>query len=413
MSQALRKFWKSLRRSSSLHIFVGLALGQGVVLLSTPVLTRLYSPQEIGVSGTFLAAASIAGTLATFRFEALIPAAQSAVVVWLIGRALATTAVVTFLATLTYWYVSGGDVVNAALFGATVAGLAAVGLLMQVASRRQSLRGIPTAKAVQGAGQTGMQVGSGLAAATGVGMQVGIAAGYLLSAATQLFFLRRHQPETPYENDERRPRKRRLVRQAFVLVVAALINMCTVWMYPLLTQLLFGSEVTGHLTIAQRIGLVPAAMIVASLTPVIISRMSELIRNGEPVKDELRRWLYRLFPFGIVALIVMLTVPESWIATIFGGEWSLSREFLSAMGLMVAAQVVIGPFGMLLVLQGRSRTQLIWDATRLLALLLATSVTAVWTENPVAMIWSASIVLTGFYAIYAVLVLKCDQGTTS
>lgn len=356
-----------------------------------------------------MAAASIAGTVATLRFEALIPSASGEVVTWLIRRALVSAAVITLGAAFAYWCASGNDEVNAALFGVTVAGLASGGLLMQVASRRKMLRGIPSAKAIQGVGQTGVQLGSGLTTLTGVGMQLGIATGYLLSATTQLIFLRRAQNFTASDVNKRRPRKRQLLRQALVLVVAALINICTVWMYPLLTQIFFGSEVTGQLTMAQRIGLVPAAMIVASLSPVIVSRMSELIRDGRPVNHEMRRWLRRLLPFGGLALVVMVAVPEDWIATILGGEWSLSREFLAAMGLMVAAQVAIGPFGLLLVLQGRSKTQLAWDASRLATLLAVTSTTAVATQSPVAMIWSASIVLTFFYAIYTRLVLKYDR----
>ncbi|WP_457946038.1 hypothetical protein ACTAQI_11735 [Pseudarthrobacter sp. alpha12b] len=403
----MRKFGALWGRLASLHIFLGLAFGQGIVLVSTPLLTRLYSPYEIGVSGTFLAAASILGTVATFRFEALIPAAEGRTITWLIKCASISTGVTTSFAVLAFWFFSGFDILNALLFGVTVLGLAGVGLLMQIAARRKNLKGIPTAKALQGAGQTGIQLASGISAIASFGMQLGIAAGYILSAATQMLFLRRADPLAPGELGwNRRPRKRQLFRQASVLVVAALINICTVWMYPLLTQAFFGVEVTGQLTVAQRIGLAPAALIVASLSPVVISRMSELIREGHSVGLEFKRWLIRLSPLGCLALIAMLMVPENWLEIVLGGDWSLSRDYLSAMGLMVAAQVVIGPFGMLLVLQGRSRHQLLWDASRLVALLGVTSATAALSQSPVAMIWAASIVLTLFYCAYAIIVLR-------
>lgn len=389
----------------SLRIFFGLAIGQGTVLLATPLLTRLYTPEQVGVSGAFLALASIAGTLATFRFETLIPGVHQQLVPWLIRRALTTAAVVTAIATLTYFLFFGYDPANASLFGATVAGLAGTALLMQIAARDQFLDGIPTAKAAQGVGQTSLQATLGFPAGSSIGLQAGIAGGYLLSAGIQMLFLRgAARPATP--RDSVRPRKRRLWRSALTLSVAAMINICTVWMYPLLMQHFFGSYATGQLTIAQRVGLAPAAMIVASLSPVIIGQLSALLRSEQGINHWMSRWMLRLLPLGALTFILMIFLPQGWISALLGPEWGLSGQFLAALGVMVASQLVIGPFGMVLVIQGRSEAQLVWDLSRLVVLLAATSAVALITADPVAMIWTASFVTAGFYGCYAFLIFK-------
>ena len=391
-----------------MKIMLGLLVGQGLIFGSLPLITRLYSTAEVGYSGTFLAAASIVGAVATFRLETLLPSASDSEATWLTTNAFRSLLAVSILSCLGFFLFQRSDIANALLFGLTVAGLGGVVLALQSATRREKLNGVAVSKASQGVGQVGIQVLAGLAGLTKVGMQAGIAAGYLLSAAVQWIALRIHRRatvklEVPIET------KRARWRQAFTLTVAGFLNIGAIWMYPLLTQFFFGSVATGHLTVAQRLVLVPAGLMVAAFAPVVVGSVGATIRAGQGTRPQLLRLIRRLAPLGLATLISTLVVPRSWVVLLLGDEWGAAKDYLAALGPAAALQVAVGPLGLILILQGRTRTQLIWDCTRTLTLLTTMTLTAIASESAVATIWAGSLTFAFFYFVYLWLILHQDS----
>jgi O-antigen/teichoic acid export membrane protein len=382
-------------------------VGQGAILGFTPLLARQYSPNEIGIAGVFIAIASIVGTLATFRFELLIPTANDSEIPWLLWTAMWCLSVSAVLAGLVYLIVVPTSGWNALFLSLTIFSLGGVALALQSAMRQQKLAGVAGSKAAQGVVQVVGQVLAGAVGATKLGMQFGYAIGYLSSAGVQTIALvRGSRKRARAVEPVKRSRKIALWKQASMLAVAASLNVLTVWMYPVFTAWFFGPEETGQLTIAQRFAIAPAGMIVASLTPVLVAAIGLRIRSHLEVTSTVLTWLRRLTPLGLIVFLVMIAVPEPFILAVLGSEWIEVDSYLRAMALMVSGQLIIGPLSQVLVLQGRARTQLAWDGCRLVTLLAATAATAAFTENAVAMIFAASIVMFAFYGIYATLILR-------
>lgn len=402
----MRDFGRRALRSSSLHIMVGLAIGQGTILLATPVLTRTYTPAAMGFAGTFLACASIVGTVATLRLELLIPTATDAEVRWLTKRVIFSLVCFGLISVFGFVAFLPSQAINALLFGCAVVGLGGTALSLQLATRYRVLTGVAASKAGQGLGQAGSQVLAGVFGATHIGMQLGIGIGYAVSATIQTISVR-YRAKVPRDRIAlTSSRTRRYRRQIAVLTFAALLNIVTVWMYPLLTQLFFGAVATGQLTVSQRLAIVPAGIAVAALLPVIVGEAGLRLRNGEGLRSLVLRWLQRLAPLGIFVTVCLLLVPKNWVVYALGVEWGSVSEYLSAMALMVGSQIIVGPLSQLLVLQGRSREQLVWDATRLIVLLSVSCAAASLSGSPIAMLWSASAVNVLFYAAYIMLVLR-------
>ena len=56
-----------------LTLFTGTAIAQAIPILISPILTRLYSPNDFGIFSAYLAIVSILGLFATWKFELAIP----------------------------------------------------------------------------------------------------------------------------------------------------------------------------------------------------------------------------------------------------------------------------------------------------------------------------------------------------
>ena len=77
--------WQRLRQGLEQRPFLrnvsimltGTASGQLVSILLSPILTRLYSPQQFGVLSVYIAVVSILAVIASLRYELTIPLASS------------------------------------------------------------------------------------------------------------------------------------------------------------------------------------------------------------------------------------------------------------------------------------------------------------------------------------------------
>lgn len=401
----MRDFLGRFFKPSGVRIGLGLFVGQGVIILSTPLLTRLYSPEQMGMAGIFLAIASIVGTVATFRLELFIPSASTVEARVMAQDAPLLLSIMAVLAGVSFLYIAPGQLLNAFFFACTVAGLGGTQFSLQLAARRKALGGVAYAKAGQGLAQAGSQLLAGVMALTAFGMQLGYALGYLTSTLFQSMAARKAVPRPeriPYI--ARVELYKRYWRRAVALTFAALLNVFTIWMYPVLTQIFFGAAETGHVTVAQRFAIVPASLVVATVAPIVIGAAGDRIRHGLNLRSLVRTWLVRLVPVGVVVSVVLFSIPQAWVVSVLGSEWAPVSLYFQPMAILVGSQLIVGPLSQILVIQGRTNMQFLWDLSRCGCLLSVATGVAVLTNDSVSMIWGASGVLTFFHLIYLSLI---------
>ena len=71
------KIMTQLNNNASLkHIAMiagGTTLAQGINILSTPILSRIYSPEDFGVTAVFISMVSILSVISALRYDLAIP----------------------------------------------------------------------------------------------------------------------------------------------------------------------------------------------------------------------------------------------------------------------------------------------------------------------------------------------------
>ena len=391
-------------RKPSAQIVYGLIVGQAVVLAVTPALTRQFSPGEMGTAAVFLAVATIAATAGTMRLELLIPVAEAPAVRWMTRFALVVLACSGVFVGAGMSVFADFDLVEGVLLAVTTVGIGAVALTMQLNARVGAFRGIALAKGGQGVLQGSTQVLLGAASQTTYGIPVGLAVAYVGASAIQSFAYRRARP-APARDGNRSLDRSPIVRRGLALTAAAIINVSAVSMLPLITQFYFGEHVTGELSVAQRLAVAPAGLFVAALVPVAANSFGRLIREGQPINRAVRSWIARLLPFGAVFGVALVAVPEEWLRIFLGAGWGDVKGYLAALAAGIAVQVVAGPLGQLLALQGRTMAQFAWDAARFIALLLTTSAVALASGDPVLTTFAGASVLAVFYVAFVLILL--------
>ena len=95
---------KGRLRRAVVVLMTGSAFGQLLVLAASPLLTRLYTPEDFGVLGVFTALLMIFGIAVSLRYELAIPLAEDdARMVNLLALSLVLTLLVSSLFGVSVW----------------------------------------------------------------------------------------------------------------------------------------------------------------------------------------------------------------------------------------------------------------------------------------------------------------------
>lgn len=384
-------------RSPAGLILAGLVLGQGVVYLVTPWLTRVYSAGDIGLAAAMLAAASIAATVGTLRLELLLPAARTEAR-WLAKWALVALLIAAVVTAPAVAGLLGLSAVDGILYAVMAVTIGSTAVTLQMSARVGRLTGVAVAKASQGVVQSGAQLALAVPAPA-IGMQVGIAAGGAAAALAQGWGafgrFRSLESRTPAGAE-----RRSIWRQAGLLTVAAACNALVVSALPIVVQALYSSAEAGELAVAQRLALAPAGLFTAALLPVFIAGYGAARRAGGDRRGLVLRWLRVLVPAGLlvaVALVALSFVSLEWL---LGPGWDQVGSYLGALSLLIGTQIAVGPISQLLVIEGRARVQLLWDAARLAAVAVSVLMSYTLWHDAVATTWAMASTVAAFQLIF-------------
>ena len=382
----------------------GLVIGQAVLYVCTPVLSRLYGPEAFGRAQLFLAVMSIVATLATLRFETQIAKADDDDAIRAARIALIAAALISTAAVPCFRLVTGEWVVSLLLAGSILA-MAVTLVLTQYAARNEQLNALAVSKAVQGSLQAGVPLGAA-GPLRGIGLELGIGVSYAAAATIQVFGL--HEARRIFRIKFKLSLRRFFhvrLRTALTLTLSAGANVLVVWNAPVVIESLSGAREVGLAAMAQRMVAVPIGILVAAIAPVVIGWVARKLRLGEDPIGPLKALFFPLSIGGLVIVGVLVAIPDHVWSSILGNEWTGVGRYLAAYAPYIYGLILVGPFGQLIAVFGRSRVQLLWDVSRLGAILLVAFFATIQGWSAIVYLWWANGILCAFYIIYVVILL--------
>jgi O-antigen/teichoic acid export membrane protein len=410
-----------LRRAVTVSV-TGAALGQLIVLAASPLVTRLYTPEDFGVLGVFSALLGILGIAVSLRYELAIPLAEdSASVVNLLALSLVVTLVLSLLIGVTLW--PWGEVITAWLNAEALqpllwllpVGLLASGCsraLTHWAIRRQAFGRMTRNEISRCLGRVVTQVGFGFLILGPFGLLVGQIIGQSAGISTlALAFYRT-------EGQLLRTIRLRGIAQAAVRFAklatfgtgAALLNNGGRLAPALLVAALYGVEVAGWFALAQRILTTPL-LLSAAVARVYLSEAPRLARaGGDGIYVLFKATTWRLLAFGVLSLGVVVVAGPQLFGLVFGTVWTEAGRFAQFLAFMSLGQVVIGPVAQTLTVLERQDIRLGWDAVRFGVLLLVFFAAYQLTWSPLLTIVVLSGAMTICYCLLFVLTRRVLLG---
>jgi O-antigen/teichoic acid export membrane protein len=406
-SSARRGFWS---------LFLGTSFGNGLALLLSPVITRIFDPASFGAFTLLTAVAMILTPLVSLRLELAVPLPPTRSASYAIVHAGLTIATVMSAALALLLYLVGPTVgaslrlddAGPLLWTAPVMAysMATFTVLNALAIRSARYTAIARRNIVMSVSTLGTQIAFGLLGFGLTGLLLGFLLGQVVGAASLLF------GSGLRDQDAAQGRDLALVRATLarykhvprLLGIAGVLNVLGLQVPIIIFSFSYGSEVVGWLGLTQRILVAPVALIGLSIGQVYLSELARSRREGNGRE---REYFWRatrvLLALGSLIAVTLLLAGPALFGIVFGSEWQASGDYARALSFALAAQLVVNPLGQTLVVLERFKVQLAWDTTRLIVVAgsMVGAVQLGWM--PLSTVWTLSLGLSATYLLLWVL----------
>ena len=376
-----------------------------VPLAATPILTRLYSPEDFAAAAVFNGLLLMVAGFGSWRLDWMIPnAADADEAAALTVGGVITAGSVAALLTVAVWLI--GDVIDG-LRGAVILGpllfLLPLGVLVFVLRdllnawylRKADLKMPSAARITNALGRTGASVGGGAIGAGPVGLVLGQIAGAAAGGGVLSFAVREQIGRLRTIERGVVRRVRRHMTQASLSVAVTVVLTASQMIIPVLLVQYYSEVEVGWYSLMQRVAVGPLGIVTTALGQSFWAEAAQLARED---LGRLRTLYFQTTKKLLLVSIplVLLCIAGPWyVGPLFGrGDWAQAGPVLQAMAPMVLGTLVFAPLNHLVV-HRRQAWQLLADGCRLLlvtGIIVTSSVTGIGFALVVFLVSMASLV---------------------
>ena len=367
---------------------LGTIIGQLLVIISSPVLTRLYTPEDFGIFAIYVSIYSFITIVSSLRYELAIPLPKLDATAWSIIVLSLTLVAITVASTGGGVFIFGNDfvaILNTPAFEPYL-WLLPIGILIGGSHkifnfwmlRKKTFRVIAVARVFQGGGMSLFQIVLGFFQLSSLGLIIGHIMGFFMGL---ILFIK----AAVKSNDM----KIRQVKLSNVKSVSKrysdfpkystwsdMLNVFGTQFPMLLIASLYTPVAAGLYLLANRVANAPVALVAESVGKVFMAEAVS-VRGGRKLPVLSLNVFRALLRIGLGPLIMIAIVAPELFGIIFGEKWIEAGLYLQLMTPWVASVFIFVPLMSLYVVLELQRVELKFQIlifiTRIVGLLIGAS----------------------------------------
>lgn len=367
----------SPRRRGFAALIGGVAGGQVLALLASPLLGRLFPPAEYGPFAVIGAAIAPLSTIAALRLELAIPLPRREGMARDVARLGLQICGCLGIAGLAVAWLARDQIATALGQGHAVAQLipwvpviaaeiGAFAVLNQLAIRYKAYGAIARRSLLQAAATVGAQVIFGYAGLGAQGLALGLAIGQGVGVLALAVSVSTPPGGEPTVHSSPVRILRRFRSFPLLLAPAGLLNTLGIQAPLLLASAMFGVEVSGWLGMTQRVLALPISLLGTTLAQVYLGEFGEAKRSASGRLTELfTQTSKRLALVGVAIAAPLILLGPLAFSVLLGQRWENSGSYAQALAIGLVAQMVGAPLSQTLIVMGKNLQQFVWDVGRL------------------------------------------------
>lgn len=350
----------------------GSVVAQAIGFLLLPVISRLFGPEAFGHFTVYQSAILILGVVVCGRYDFAIISAEDAGEARKLASlslllAVAVAVVLAFLVAILEAADLARRIIDLpfSLFVLPFAALAAASALVSTAllTRLGQFPASARSRMIQALVTAGLPAGLGWFSAAAIVLVMGDIAGKAMAAFYGLgrkFRLDRH-------GLGKVARKYRSYPTYSVL--GGLLNNGGTAITPIMMYSTYSAGVSGQFALVDRAISLPLGVVVIAVSQVFAAHFGAALRE-QPLaaREQLTKIVRNLTLLGLAPMAIGIFTAPLLFDLVFGEQWARAGHFAQLLAPMYLSSLVVGPLSMALLVLGGVRTQLGWEAGRLVLL---------------------------------------------
>jgi O-antigen/teichoic acid export membrane protein len=321
-----------------LTLMTGTTVAQAVPIAISPILTRIYTPEDFGLLALFIAITSIFGSIANGRYElaVMLPKKDENAINILALGVLIVTLLSLFLLILVVFFnvyftkLLGNEEISVWLYFVpiTVFFMGLFNMLNYFNNRKKYYKDIAKATVVKSVALTVVQLGVGLLKA-GV---TGLISGQIMSHfASNLKLLKNVIQDKnllmKINKSKMLSLGKRYKRFPQFSMWGILLNTSSIHLSNMLISLFYGVTTLGIYSLVQKVLGAPISLIGNSVGQVFFQQATKEKNDTGKAIISFNKTIKKLFLLGVPIFISLFFVVEYLFAFVFGDEWKVAGVF--------------------------------------------------------------------------------------
>ncbi len=335
-----------------LVLTTGTILAQAIGYLISPILTRIYSTEEMGDMGVYFRAVGFIAALGTMRYEMALPLPKNDSHSFLLYKVSLKIAIyiliacaflgILFLLSQPFSWLQVGFVAF------TIAGsmvMIFINLGTNWAIRKKQFRVISISKMINAFASNGLRWIFGLFGLGSFGLILATFLGFLFSCFS---FLKDFKSLNSFYKQHDSPSKTSVLLKEYrqfplVSLPHVLMDLGRDLLIAALIVYFFSKDIFGSFNHSYTILKLPLVVIGASIGQVFYNRCSEMVNQHQPIYALLRKTLIILFFLSIVPFGIVFFFGEGLFGFVFSEAWSTSGFYSEIMAVWLLFNFVNSP----------------------------------------------------------------------
>lgn len=389
----------------------GTAIAQLINIISTPILTRLYTPSDFGIFALFGSIIAILVVAASLRYEFAIPLphedTDAANLMALCVILLAGAFVILLLIVMLF-----GNFIIAFLhyermepyIWLTIAGFLGVGLyniLNYWAIRKREYIRITKTRINQSLSGSIAKITLGLIGFGPLGLVIGDILSQVSGIST---FLRQiwKNDMRDFQNIHREKiiaTGKKYKKFPFFSFPSSILNVITLQLPIFMLSTMFDLKVVGYYSLANMVLVFPTSFIASSMAQVFFGEVAKLIHeNPEKIKNMYISTTKQLLIFGAPIILGIAIIAPLVFPFIFGGIWKEAGWYCIPLTLLAISSFTISSTSNLAT-YGFNHWQLGWDIIRISGVSLGFFIAFILNFSPITTLLLYGLILTFMYIV--------------
>lgn len=349
----------------------GTALSQGILIAATPILTRLFTPENFGFLALYLAFVGTISVVSSWKYELAIMLPEdeedAKALVFLSIIITIFTSLIVFIILFIFKGYLGAITENIKLFiwlvplGILINGL--LQIFVTWGARNEQYKSVANTRVAQSSVTVLSQLSLGVISLSSLSLIYG----NILGIFSSLIYLV-YQTSKKHYIQLTNISKKRITENLSKYrnfpkfqSTSVLINSLSQHLPIILLSMFYSAEIAGFYSLTHRALTTPARLLGNSVRQVYFQRASKIFNKNESIRQILSKSTFGLIKVSIVPFVIVAIFAQSIFIFVFGKEWIVSGIYAQLIIVYIFALTVNPPAVMTLQILGMQKFSMVYE----------------------------------------------------